>query len=988
VSAAIACQRRLEEHAWPEDAQLRVRMGIHTGEPALGGERYVGLGVHRAARICAAGHGGQVLVSQTTRELLRDDPIADVSLRDLGEHRLKDMDEAERIYQVVAPGLGQDFPALKTAESTPFEGREGELAEAAAEEMAKRWRRPSRGVLIAATFAAAVVGAILGVLLTQGGGSSASASVSANAVGVIDPKGAIAGEIPVGVAPGGVAAGVGAIWVSNTGENTVSRIDSSTNDVRQTIPVGGGPSGMAVTQGAVWVANGLDATVSRIDSQTNQVSQVIAVGNGPTGATAGEGAVWVTNSTDGTVTRIDPTSGRVTRTFPAVLGASGIAAGFGRLWIVSPPSAKVVALDPASGRVVNEIGIGVDPAAIAVGADAVWVTNRADGTVSKIEPRTGAVIGTTAVGRGPTGIVAGPDAVWVANAGDGTLSEVDPATVKVVKSVPLGNPPRDVVRVPHGVYVTVGSNGSEHRGGNLRVLSVLEPDFIDPALAYSQMTWSMLTMTNDGLVAFRKVGGVQGIQLVPDLASSLPILTEGGKGYTFQLRPSIRYSDGMLVQPADFRRAIERVLELGSPGASYYTGIVGADRCRKAKRCDLSRGILADREARTVTFKLTAADGDFLSKLALPWAVAVPASTPSHPVGTRPIPATGPYRIAVYRKKTKVLRLVRNPRFSEWSADAQPRGFPDTITISWAYSLFDPSGRVRAVKRGHADVTPLGQGPPLAKEEVVQLAAQYPAQLHFSTAFTTEYFFLNTRVPPFDDVRVRRAVNNAFDPHAFAASEGAEYAPTCRILPPNFPGYEPSCLYASGGIHGIDRARKQVMRAGAAGTHVTVWTLTRSRQRAEYMASLLRSIGFRTNVKAIAPGPSGPSNYFSAVADPRNRAQIGYGGWFADYPSAAGFIAPLLSCAGYVPTSPVTSSNLTGFCDPSIDAKMARATALQATNPPAATLLWQQIERELLAQAPLVPTDNRRNSDFVSKRVGNYQYNPQWGVLLSQLWVR
>ncbi len=111
----------------------------------------------------------------------------------------------------------------------------------------------------------------------------------------------------------------------------------------------------------------------------------------------------------------------------------------------------------------------------------------------------------------------------------------------------------------------------------------------------------------------------------------------------------------------------------------------------------------------------------------------------------------------------------------------------------------------------------LGQGPPLAKEEVVQLAAQYPAQLHFSTAFNTEYFFLNTRIPPFDDVRVRRAVNNAFDAHAFTASEGAEYAPTCRILPPNFPGYEPSCLYASGGIHGIDRARKQVMRAGAAG---------------------------------------------------------------------------------------------------------------------------------------------------------------------------
>jgi peptide/nickel transport system substrate-binding protein len=117
-------------------------------------------------------------------------------------------------------------------------------------------------------------------------------------------------------------------------------------------------------------------------------------------------------------------------------------------------------------------------------------------------------------------------------------------------------------------------------------------------------------------------------------------------------------------------------------------------------------------------------------------------------------------------------------------------------------------------------------------------------------------------------------------------------------------------------------------------------------------------------------------------------AQTGFGGWAADYPSAAGFIPPLLSCAAFVPASPEQTTNVTGFCDRSLDAEMARATALQAQDPPAATLLWQRIEREILAQAPLVPTYNRRNVDFVSKRVGNYQYNPQWGALLDQLWVK
>jgi DNA-binding SARP family transcriptional activator/class 3 adenylate cyclase len=122
VAAAVAAQRALAEHEWGDGVAVRVRMGIHTGEPAVGTDRYVGMGVHRAARICAAGHGGQILLSQTTRELLRDDPPADVRLRDLGEHRLKDLQEAEHVYQVVAAGLGPDFPPLNAVVARPVVG--------------------------------------------------------------------------------------------------------------------------------------------------------------------------------------------------------------------------------------------------------------------------------------------------------------------------------------------------------------------------------------------------------------------------------------------------------------------------------------------------------------------------------------------------------------------------------------------------------------------------------------------------------------------------------------------------------------------------------------------------------------------------------------------------------------------------------------------------------------------------------------------------
>jgi class 3 adenylate cyclase len=112
VAVAVLAQRALSEHAWPAGGEVRVRMGLHTGEPIIGEERYVGLGVHRAARIGSLAHGGQVLLSNATRELL-DDGLAGVSIRDLGRYRLKDFDRDERLYQLDVAGLRSDFPPLK-----------------------------------------------------------------------------------------------------------------------------------------------------------------------------------------------------------------------------------------------------------------------------------------------------------------------------------------------------------------------------------------------------------------------------------------------------------------------------------------------------------------------------------------------------------------------------------------------------------------------------------------------------------------------------------------------------------------------------------------------------------------------------------------------------------------------------------------------------------------------------------------------------------
>jgi len=138
LAAAVEGQRLLAAHPWPDRISLRVRMGVHTGEPLRSEIGYVGIDLHRAARIAAAGHGGQILISETTRALVLDDLPADTSIRDLGEHRLKDLARAERLFDVAIADLPNTFPPLRTLAARPhnlpiqltsFVGRAKEIAE-------------------------------------------------------------------------------------------------------------------------------------------------------------------------------------------------------------------------------------------------------------------------------------------------------------------------------------------------------------------------------------------------------------------------------------------------------------------------------------------------------------------------------------------------------------------------------------------------------------------------------------------------------------------------------------------------------------------------------------------------------------------------------------------------------------------------------------------------------------------------------------------
>jgi peptide/nickel transport system substrate-binding protein len=778
--------------------------------------------------------------------------------------------------------------------------------------------------------------------------------------------------------------------VANVDDDSVSRIDPKTNVSVQTVPVGSGPAGVAVGGGFAWVANGLDGTVSRID-QRDRVVQEIPVGSQPAAVAFGEGSVWVANSGDRTVMRIDARTGRVRSTVRLDTGAVGIAVGAGAVWVTSESAGTVARIDSRAGRVVRTVNVGGGASAVAFGAGSVWVANRLDGTVWRIDPASNRVKGVITVGDGPSGIAIAPDGkvVWVSNELAGTLSRIDTAQDKVVQTVTTGNRPEGVALIADRMYVAVRSSGLAHRGGTLIALTSGPFASIDPAVSYDTTAWQTLILTNDGLVAYRRVGGSAGVRLVPDLATSLPTLTDGHTRYTFQLRRGVRYSTGALVRPTDFRRAIERALaDPEGPGRIFFGGIVGAATCLKIpKHCDLKKGIEADPVANTVSFHLTAPDPDLLYKLALPTAFAVPASTPLK--AQLPLPATGPYIVASYNRQTR-LRLVRNPRFREWSETAQPDGYPDEIV--WRVVGLSPEAQFRVVERGTADLASLAIGP-LSPALLSALRARYAPQLHLNAELSTGYFFLNTRLPPFDDVRVRRAVNYAVD-----RNRGVEIAggpdltqASCQVLPPNLDGYSRYCPYTThprsdGKYSGPDLAKERqlVEASGTKGQAVTVTIAQGFEPQARNIVSALRAIGYNARLKVVTGGFDA---YQATEADSRRKTQTAGDGWAADYPSAASFFAPNFTCRSFLPRSPA-NGNRAEFCNLRIDAEISRARALQTSNPHAAAQLWSTIDHDITDQAPWVFLGNRRKVDFVSRRVGNYQYNPQWGALIDQMWVR
>jgi YVTN family beta-propeller protein len=449
--AAVEGQLALLSHPWPDDVAIKVRMGLHTGQAVAHDGRYTGLAVHRAARIGAAGHGGQILVSQATQTLLEDEEEdLHVFLRDLGEQRLKDLDRPVRLYQAASNGLPSSFP--------PVRG-DAALAEAAEAAIAPPfWRRR---LALAAAVALALVIALATVLLLRTGSGGGLGAIQANHLGVIDPQtNEIVAEVPVGIEPGPVAVGDGSVWVGNAQDRSLTRVDPADRTATATISLENRtPTGIAVGLGAVWVAHGLLGQLSQVDPQFGRVTQSITVGGtafgSPNGSVALDaGSVWVVFG-DSTLARLDAGGRLVGRTLAGSQPA-GVVVVDGSVWVTNSGDSTVQRFNSNTFRQgpLQDFNVGRRPAGIIYSDGAIWVANAGDAIATRIDPSSGATV-QIPVGEGASALASGSGAVWVANTAARTISRIDPKTNEVVATIDVGNAPSGIAAGDGFVWVAV-----------------------------------------------------------------------------------------------------------------------------------------------------------------------------------------------------------------------------------------------------------------------------------------------------------------------------------------------------------------------------------------------------------------------------------------------------------------------------------------------------------------------------------------------------
>ncbi|HET9591346.1 MAG TPA: ABC transporter substrate-binding protein [Solirubrobacterales bacterium] len=526
--------------------------------------------------------------------------------------------------------------------------------------------------------------------------------------------------------------------------------------------------------------------------------------------------------------------------------------------------------------------------------------------------------------------------------------------------------------------VSCGSGGSSSsssgggegkKGGTLNVTYASFPDYMDPQLSYTQEGWSAMGEVYIPLLTYKHGEGTEGAEVVPGLAKELPKISNGGKTYTLFLRPGLKYSNGKPVKASDFPYTVERLFKVNSGGSPFYTSIVGAEKFAETKQGGIP-GIKADDKTGEIKIELEKPRGTFENELGLMFVAPVPKGTPNEDLSASPPPGTGPYMITK-SQPGRGWEVERNPYWEKANSKAMPE-YPTGNVDSAKFTVVrNPQTQVNDIEQGKYDYM---ENPPPADRYTEVKEKFEGTQFRIEPTISTYYFWMNTQKAPFDDPKVRQAINYAVDPAALERVYSGQIKGTQQILPPGMPGYKKFELYP----HDMEKAKELLKEANPSDMDITVWTDTESpnNEAGEYYEGVLKELGFNTKLKIL-----NADNYFTVIGN-RSTPDLdtGWSDWYQDYPHPNDFFQPLLTGESILQTN---NGNFANFDEPAVNKEVSELGEERLGPPQEAK--YEELDEKVMEQAPWAPYGTRTLSTFVSSAINleNVIYSPTFGAYLT-----
>lgn len=488
------------------------------------------------------------------------------------------------------------------------------------------------------------------------------------------------------------------------------------------------------------------------------------------------------------------------------------------------------------------------------------------------------------------------------------------------------------------------------QGGDIVVTYKDDITTLDPAIGYDWVNWSMIKSLYSRLMDYEP--GTP--NLVPSLAESFTVAPDG-LSYTFKLRKGVKFSNGREVVASDVKYSIERAVDpkTQGPGAGFFGAIKGFEDVTGGKATTLS-GIETP-DASTVIFTLSRPDATFLHVLAINFASVVPkeaVEAAGGDFGKKPV-GSGPFVLKDWTIGQKLL--------FERNKDYFVKDVPHIDSFSVEVGQ-EPLVALLRLQKGEVDIA--GDGIPPAKFLEIKNSADGAKMIVDGEQLHTGYITLNTKVKPFDDVKVRQAMNMAINKERITRILNGRATPANQPLPPLMPGYDKSF---TGYAYDVAKAKALLAKAGFADGFSTVLYATNTDPQpriAQAIQQDLAAVGVKAEIRALAQ-----ANVIAAGGTEGEAPMIWSGGmaWIADFPDPSNFYGPILGCSGAV----AGGWNWSWYCNADLD---KRAVAADSMSDPAKTAertaAWGKVFTDIMADAPWVPVINERRVVAKSLRMG------------------